>query len=118
MSKVAMPRGIGLTKQEFVMPGPNHDKVLNKGMSRPKPHILQERHEKWDHHATLLQKSVFILTYQGKMVTLKQTNTLTGTVRYPNTVLTTQKTAQNLVDKLNRAYSTTDYSYQEIKTGK
>ena len=92
-------------------------KVVNNTMARPQPHIIQERYEEWEHHATLRQPSVFLLTYAGELVTLKQTNTLTGTTRYPNTVLTTRKPAQNLADKLNRQYRTTLYNILEVKPG-
>jgi hypothetical protein len=84
-------------------------------MSRPQAPVIHEHYDGWEHCQTLKQAKLFHLTYRDELVRLKRINTLSGRTHYPNTIVSSAKTAQNIADKLNHQYSTTDYSYRQIK---
>lgn len=83
-------------------------------MSRPHAPRIHEHYQGWEQYQTLSQPQLYLLTYENQLVTLKRLNTLTGRAHYPNTTVTSQKTMENLVAKLNAQYNTRDYGYRTV----
>jgi hypothetical protein len=81
-----------------------------KHIGRPAPQVLNTHTRGWFQEETLAAESITFLAYQGRPVSYRVTNTLTGQKQYPKTAATNPHFVKKLANSLNELYNTTDYS--------
>jgi hypothetical protein len=85
-------------------------------MSRLKPVILAEVHRGWFIEQILLRETQWLLTHQGRLVTMKSWNNMSPNqhVKYMKTNWSDESRARTMVEKLNARYSTDAFGYVQI----
>jgi len=79
---------------------------------RPEPDILMSSERECNHVDIIVSEHVYSIAYQGQHVTLRtRQQKLEGQrFKYPRCQFPTKKVAENLVNKLNTEFNTTDFA--------
>jgi hypothetical protein len=86
-------------------------------MARPKPQVLLSKHTDANIHLQILAAdSIYVVLYREKPINIKSSYwSLQGHLnKYGKTAYPNSAPAQNLADKLNHEFNTTDFTVKKI----
>lgn len=81
-------------------------------MARPQNEILITAYDGDNTWSIIAVPDYWIMTYQGKPVTIRTENDINGYKKYKRTCYATEASAKNAVIKLNQLFNTVDFGYR------